>query len=1298
MNSKSFTKLQSLQSLRKEHIPFLNQIGIETVGDLLNYNPIKYAKYVVAASLNELTKEEILRYIDASASHLSAERILSSSPSILRKMGIKESKIFAEKLGIHTVEQLAHFPPYNEAEELMNHIIDEIDPSAPGCLVPECKKFTKSKKRYTSFYRRNEINNLPIRLGKCCNDILSPLFAFSDCPPTIFLGYALTFQQTWTYTGIHLGEPLGSVPLFMGQDSRISIIDWKRVNQGFRFEDTRQTERLRNVFTHQRAVDEVARATAEEHQHGATSIFGANAAASGSFVTAGAIVGGVGGGISSAIAGLVLGNVANVAGGAPTIGGAIAGTAIGSAAGAAAASLVVSGATTLGFIENEAEGNREVFSQSAQNIQERTMQNSSDLRSFWSNIVTQTIEEESQTLNTSRVTNYNKIHALNAIYFEVLNEYLVTLKRDDFSPILFLPFKPIKFNLTSIARHWWLLRRFILDTKLKETIDNMIGDLNIPDNTPEITLEDLPQIDDITAGSTFINLRLSDSLLETIAKIPFEGGIIAFIIKMINKANIQVFLVSTEGTSIQLNQFDVDGQTIKFRTFRNLDINKFSKIRIKLNSFEFFGLNNIDFSSVRMRIQILNRSDLESFIPDIGILENNKLLKTSFNLSAQNDVNIDLRSSYNAILDRLYEQVELLRRRLEALIDEELNEERSLQKLIGLLNSNKFLFTRLILENTEPEQLSQMLDCILIGDIPLNSIAQTLPIGFNGGHILLPMKSNQDIRECTQHFTDIINNALDIKQLTALVTSVKTAKELNAAVNSIEQIINRLKKEILRAKKESSSCITLISEEGIIEQLTDIELGLRNRLDQVKTLKEKLKILVQFPSMLNVVFKNLVLTGNERNTLLTFTDTIIKEFDKPSKTIITDKVSLPTPAVFMEPVLSRAKGAEKYDLTRNSHYELLQSPDILGANPNIDRNENIDLTANRPDSTLNIINPPQNPLPNLTSFALAEAGKLDLSTIISSNTNALSSTLSDLSSLATELAKASSNLAGNAAEEALKSATEIGKQVGNIIESSLANPPSTQAPTPPPPPSPSTLPEKGAVINEIEKIDKAKISKQKKKERKKTIGASVTPSNELEYQIGISFLDAENRPLQDGNFKLSLSSSQLAKENGEGVIVFNGGASLELGPNQFFLPETIRLEKNRNASITIISTINGIQIDGLFNFILPNKQDLTFIAKVDSTTERIIAKTVKEAVDKTIKSKSFAIEAGLMFEKFLSGSVSFPYKIVEIALEAGIKNQLDIKGEYKADEQNEQAGTAVNSNERVFEVTIPKNNFIIEII
>ena len=102
--------------------------------------------------------------------------------------------------------------------------------------------------------------------------------------------------------------------------------------------------------------------------------------------------------------------------------------------------------------------------------------------------------------------------------------------------------------------------------------------------------------------------------------------------------------------------------------------------------------------------------------------------------------------------------------------------------------------------------------------------------------------------------------------------------------------------------------------------------------------------------------------------------------------------------------------------------------------------------------------------------------------------------LSNLSTMATELAKASASLTGDAQKQALASATDVAKQVGDIVSKSLQIPSGeTLAPPPPPAPSPQTQQEKAEVKREAERIDQGDGTPQQKKEQKKTIGAATTP-------------------------------------------------------------------------------------------------------------------------------------------------------------------------------------------------------------
>gem|GEM_PF-5514299 len=65
-------------------------------------------------------------------------------------------------------------------------------------------------------------------LHKNPNSAIANLFHLSTAGcGIIHLGYSVSYRQEWIYTGVHLGEPLGSVSLLMGQDTQVSVLDWK---------------------------------------------------------------------------------------------------------------------------------------------------------------------------------------------------------------------------------------------------------------------------------------------------------------------------------------------------------------------------------------------------------------------------------------------------------------------------------------------------------------------------------------------------------------------------------------------------------------------------------------------------------------------------------------------------------------------------------------------------------------------------------------------------------------------------------------------------------------------------------------------------------------------------------------------------------------------------------------------------------------------------------------------------------------------------------------------------------------
>jgi hypothetical protein len=1297
----NFRSLATLQSLDAQKLGHLRELGITNLGDLLAYPPLRYAQYVKAAKNGLLRKEEIAGYLDEAAHDMGIDELLAASASALQGVGNATAKILTQ-LGVETVADLASYPPFAEAEEIVTGTVtDESDPHAPACVLPTCKKFTRNSKSFVSFFKQEEIRNLSVLSSN--TSTISNLFNFSNKDAKIiYLGYSVSFLQEWIYSGIHLGEPQGSVSLFMGQDTQVSVLDWRRINTALRTEDTRVSERLSSTLFHQRAVDEVARATAEEHQHGGTSAFGANAATAGSFVAAGAVVGGVGGGISGAIAGLVIGNVANAAGGLPTLAGAAVGTAVGSIAGAAAGSLIVSGATTLGFVETDAEGDREIFAQSAQNIQQRTVQNSSSLRSFWSNIVSQSVQDEQQTIRTDRVTNHNRIHALNALYFEVLNEYRLNISANDFAPILFLPFKPIVFTEEILRLHWWIIRTFLADQSLVLALDQFFLTLS-SDPSPGAELAELPRIEDIKTDRVTVDLNLDGSVMEEIIGAIVGAALLGPAVAAFRllfdagkRDQIKVNIVTTNGSfTLSRDQSPNNDPNFvgRYSSDASIPVHTIESIKISNSNDEFsivgFDLNELAFESISAKIRIRNRNAFTAALPQIRSLEDEQTVRSeTLKISANSsktvawDIASKLRSQFQAVNEQVDE--------LTAELASDALTAAKLSNLLGFLNANKFGFTRLILQSTEREQVINVLEGVEVGGVDLSTFASTTPLGFCGNHVVLLLKNRPP---GGASFEPVGIDTAKLEQLLSELEQIDDAKRQEAYLRDLLDFITKYLKTTANDGNGSArekQLLVLIA--ALQKQLTQYAATSGQGAVFLAGLRFKIKVAIA--AILAFINSPTKTNNSDVSQLLNYYGSVKQALkEKIGKIISSTEVSLPSPAVFMEPVLSHAKGAELYDMRRNSHYDILPAPGIGVADPNAIRSQETQLTPNIPTANLTIQNAPQFPLPTSINAALAEAGKLDLSTLITTNAGTLNNTLTSLANMATELAKASAQLTGNAQEQALASAGEVAKKISDIVQQSMQSSAPSSAPAASPKPLPPvTQQEKSEVAREVRRINEGQGSKAQKKEQKEAVGAPVAVDKTRDYRMSIIFIDEQGRSYPEGNFTLTMDFF----ESGS-TTDFNGGLPIEMSRGRFFFPDLITLESGRKGIISVSADIASATIDGVKEFIFPDSPDIIFRARMLSETRKISTTDVKTAVDQVVKESSFGAALNPVFERFLNGGLEFPFKIFKVSADGGSKTSLDLRLEYKSSDSETSTDTEGNTTVTDFEVVIPKNGWAIEV-
>jgi len=477
-----------LQSLDAEKIEALNNMNIVSLSDLLHFDPVHKARLVVAVAEKRVAHDiELAPLVADSAADLSPAQLAAGAVELIDGVGNTFGHILRTVFGVQTIADLARFAPFEEAETLMRNEAEAFteQASAPDGLIPNPVGAVASTTRLNTFVAEFEVDLKPWEIGYLSGTALEEngydlrivdLFGLpDDSPRKISLGYIALHRQRWLSLGLNLGEVIHSVGLAAGESRNIAVVDWKRRLLTSRGESTQIGERLSNALVHTRALEEVAQATALEHQFGRTDIDASTAVSGGSVVGAAAAVGAVGGAIVGGVAGLVIGNAANVAGGAPTIAGAAAGAAVGAIALGGAAGLIWAGSEAIGRIRSESSGDRAIVSRVHQDITDLTSQNASMVRSLMSTVVLEDFQSEREEARTFNITNYNHMHALTILYFEVLQRYQVSLQLERVEPILFLPYRPLTFTRELISDYWEFLRPAVQNETLVQQFESLLG-------------------------------------------------------------------------------------------------------------------------------------------------------------------------------------------------------------------------------------------------------------------------------------------------------------------------------------------------------------------------------------------------------------------------------------------------------------------------------------------------------------------------------------------------------------------------------------------------------------------------------------------------------------------------------------------------------------------------------------------------------------------------------------------------------------------------------------------------------
>lgn len=467
----------SLNGVTAEAAKELGKLGITTVQDLAASSIFTTASRIAEAS-NPIIRPGQKRQISALPTDILKKEVVGTSIEKLANEPISIFTIFSEKdaqkiestLGTLTVGDLAKWPPYLLAKDILTVETGGVEPSpvedpeAPSDLVPGTGRYPTERIQYEiivldkvlkgpqgqttkssvtdSISQQvdgvsigsidhnvgDEILRPPrdVTTGHSIEQDFSPLDV-SQCSDAGFtrpaIGAVLTYSQSWYTMGLTLGHLLHSVALSPGETTRIAIVDWNRREKASGTEQINETEALNASLEHNRSISEITHAVASESQNGFSKAVNKETNFSG--------------GSGTGVAGQIMGFFG------------VAGASVGGSAGLAVST---SFATS--------RGTRNLNAQMTQNICDSTQQAANSVRNRRASIVREVSQSESETLSTRAITNFNHMHALTIQYYEVVQLYKIVVELSKVTRCLFLPMKILDFsNLDVINRFRSILQQ-----------------------------------------------------------------------------------------------------------------------------------------------------------------------------------------------------------------------------------------------------------------------------------------------------------------------------------------------------------------------------------------------------------------------------------------------------------------------------------------------------------------------------------------------------------------------------------------------------------------------------------------------------------------------------------------------------------------------------------------------------------------------------------------------------------------------------------------------------------------------
>ena len=267
----------------------LAELNVRTVYDLALSTIFANATRVVAAAadsnsvINKHGKPPA-DIIDHSALSTPLADVPTSPIQLLVGIGPVNGPSIANALGVESVRDLAQWPPYLAAKNLLVAALTperaaDYDREAPSDLIPRSGRFATQRIGYTTvaLLKSTAMKMIPWDGGLMDTTVLDAV-GFGD----IAFGAVLGFSQTWKPRAVALGNLLHSLPLAPGESTKITMMDWVRRSKGTSTEDIEQAESLSSALSQSTAISEVTSAVAKEVQEGdSTSSAGSSSSSAG---------------------------------------------------------------------------------------------------------------------------------------------------------------------------------------------------------------------------------------------------------------------------------------------------------------------------------------------------------------------------------------------------------------------------------------------------------------------------------------------------------------------------------------------------------------------------------------------------------------------------------------------------------------------------------------------------------------------------------------------------------------------------------------------------------------------------------------------------------------------------------------------------------------------------------------------------------------------------------------------------------------------------------------------------------